>query len=237
MTANAAAAPAAAKLAERSPRAQLLHALNQPLTGLQCSIEVALACPRTNEQYVRGLHEGLELTERMRALVGAIREVTDMEEEDTFAADREEWRAADWRAMVRATLDDLEPVAEVKSVRVEFECDGATACASAATAARRIETAVFRLLESALGAAALGSALRVQVGSDGSQTNAAWMLARWQAGWPASEVWRAEIGLLVAQAGFEQAGATWARERSGDVETVTIRRSGDRIERTQSLSS
>jgi hypothetical protein len=238
VTANAAAAPAAVKLAGRSPLAQLLHALNQPLTGLQCSMEVALASLRTPEQYVRGLREGLELTERMRALVGAIREVTDMEEENRFAADREEGTAAEWSAMVRATLDDLEPVAEMKSVRVEFECDGATACASAAMAARRIETAVFHLLESALGAAALGSALRVQVGSDGAgQKNAAWMLARWQAGWPASKVWRAEIGLLVAQAGFERAGATWARERTGEMETVTVRRSGGGIERPQSFSS
>src|SRR5271155_2287298 len=60
------------KTARRSPLGQLLHALNQPLTGLQCSMEVALAAPRTPEQYARGLREGLELTERMRTLVEAI---------------------------------------------------------------------------------------------------------------------------------------------------------------------
>ena len=38
---------APAKTGKRSPLGQLLHALNQPLTGLQCSMEVALAVPRT----------------------------------------------------------------------------------------------------------------------------------------------------------------------------------------------
>jgi len=68
------------KTANRSPLAQLLHALNQPLTGLQCSMEVALGRPRTNEEYVQGLRQGLELTGRMRALVQAIREVAEVEE-------------------------------------------------------------------------------------------------------------------------------------------------------------
>ena len=67
------------KMDARGPLAQLLHALNQPLTGLQCSMEVALASPRTVEQYAQGLREGLELTERMRALVEAIREVADVD--------------------------------------------------------------------------------------------------------------------------------------------------------------
>jgi hypothetical protein len=55
----------------------LLHALNQPLTGLQCSMEVALASPRPIEYHVPRLREGLDLTERMRSLVDAIREVAD----------------------------------------------------------------------------------------------------------------------------------------------------------------
>src|SRR5258708_36391313 len=59
----------------RSPMEQLLHGLNQPLTGLQCSMEVALASPRSVEYYVQGLRDGLALTERMRTLVEAMREV------------------------------------------------------------------------------------------------------------------------------------------------------------------
>jgi hypothetical protein len=60
-----------------SPLTHLLHALNQPLTGLQCSLELAVAGPRRTEQYIRTLREGLELSARMRLLVEAIRELTD----------------------------------------------------------------------------------------------------------------------------------------------------------------
>ncbi len=63
----------------RSPLERLLHGLNQPLTGLQCSMEVALASPRSVEYYVERLRDGLALTERMRALVEAMREVVDVE--------------------------------------------------------------------------------------------------------------------------------------------------------------
>ena len=65
----------------RSLLAHLIHALNQPLTGLQCSMEVALASPRQTEQYLNTLREGLTLTSRMRILVESIREVADQESE------------------------------------------------------------------------------------------------------------------------------------------------------------
>jgi signal transduction histidine kinase len=67
----------------RNLLAHLLHALNQPLTGLQCSLELAAASPQRREEYVRTLREGLELTGRMRILVEAIRELADTQPSDT----------------------------------------------------------------------------------------------------------------------------------------------------------
>ena len=103
----------------RRPLEQLLHGLNQPLTGLQCSMEVALAGVRTPEQYVRGLREGLELTERMRALVEAIREVVEAgaEQEDK----KEKRETIGLPALVQEAVDGLAPVAEEKSVRMTLE--------------------------------------------------------------------------------------------------------------------
>src|ERR1700733_14305167 len=144
---------ARAKVTGRPPLEQLLHALNQPLTGLQCSMEVALAAPRTLEQYVRGLQDGLELPDRMRALGGGIREVTDMEDKKNAVRNHEEWSIADVNTVLRTALDDLAPVAEVKGVRVEFERNGVGTCeGTSAMVARRgvFETAAFRLFESAL---------------------------------------------------------------------------------------
>lgn len=189
-----------------------------------------MAAPRTGEQYVRGLRDGLELTDRMRALVGAIREVTDMKQKTNAVRNHEEWSIADLTSVLQTTIDDLAPVAEVKSVRVEFERHGAGTCEAAPAVAQQrriLETAAFRLFESALGSAATDSTLSIETGGDGgSQKMADWLRTSWHAGSPPSVAWRAEIGLLVSQASFEQLGAAWERQCSGEMETVTIRLRG-----------
>jgi hypothetical protein len=68
-----------AALNGRTPLAHLLHALNQPLTGLQCSLELALVELRSPEEYARTVREALHLTGRMRVLVEALREIADSE--------------------------------------------------------------------------------------------------------------------------------------------------------------
>jgi len=211
-SARDAAAPAGT--GGRSVLEQLLHALNQPLTGLQCSMEVALASPRAPEQYVRGLHEGLELTQRMRALVEAIREVADVEEEK-----KEELQSIDLKALLGEVVDDLGPVAEAKGVRITLECS-ASASLGVAAGGRRFSTLVFRLVESALSLAGRGSALRVEAGGAPAGV---WICIRWHTARPRAGFSRPELGLLVAQAGLERAGAEWIGKRTGNLETVTVR--------------
>jgi hypothetical protein len=209
------------KLADRSPLAYLLHALNQPLTGLQCAMEVALGRPRTPEQYVQGLREGLGLTERMRSLVEAIREVMDLEEDKSKAEERETFEL---RVLLREVLDDLEPVAEVKAVRMLIE--GAEHFPMVLKASRRrMAGTVFRTLESALSLAAQGSEVLVETSGASSE---GWIRVGWLAAGARAEFSRPELGLVVAQAGWEQASAEWERERMEDREAVTIRLSGAR---------
>jgi signal transduction histidine kinase len=198
----------------RGPMAQLLHALNQPLTGLQCSMEVALARPCTPEQYVQGLRQGLELTDRMRALVEAIREVSDVEEEKT-----QEPETAELKTVLREILADLAPVAEVQKVHIMLD-DFAASSLAVKAGRRRLATVVFRLLESALSLAAQGSTLRIETGVTSA---GGWIRIRWHAGPPTPEFSRPELGLLVAQAGWELAGAEWERQRTENLETVTVR--------------
>jgi len=193
---------------------QLLHALNQPLTGLQCSMEVALASPRTPEQYVRGLHEGLALTERMRALVEAIREVADAETDK-----KEKLETIELRTLLGEVVDDLAPVAEVKSVRIRLDRP-ATGSQAGVAGGRRLSTSVFRLLESALSLANPGSEVRIE---SGGTPVGEWVRIRWHAERPRSGFSRPELGLLVVEAGFERAGAEWIGERAGNLETVTVR--------------
>lgn len=201
-------------------------------------MEVALASPRTLEQYVHGLREGLLLTERMRALVEAIREVADVEAEKKL-----ERETTELKSLLRETVADLEPVAEMKSVRLALE-DSSASSSSSSLVVRveraRLAALMFRFLDSALSLAAWGTALRIDMGSapdrvrpdqvrsdqlrsDQVRSEQVWIRIRWHAGRPPSAFSRPELGLLVAQAGLERSGAEWQRERTEDLETVTIR--------------
>jgi C4-dicarboxylate-specific signal transduction histidine kinase len=198
----------------RSPLAKLLHALNQPLTGLQCSMEVALATPRRREQYEEGLRQGLELTGRMRALVEAIREVAKVEEEGPPLAE-----TIELKNILRGIVEDLGPVAEAKGVRIEFHGGVSSSLPTTIRAGRQEMTAaVFRLLESAITLADGQSALRIE--AKGTAENG-WVRLRWH-GPALPESCPPELGLLVAQAAWERAGARWRRERSENLETITI---------------
>src|SRR5262249_28293644 len=103
---------------DRTPLAHLLHALNQPLTGLQCSLELATAGARRPEQYLQTIHEGLELTLRMRILVTALRELADLEQQE--AHESEALLLVD---LLRQTTSDLLPVAETRGIHVQIAGD------------------------------------------------------------------------------------------------------------------
>ncbi len=232
MSAGAAAKPNVADKAEsrgvhgragRSPLAQLLHALNQPLTGLQCSLEVTLARSRTAEQYVQSLRDGLLLTERMRALVEAIREVAEVQEEQA-GGDASEAQTGDWQSWLAGAVEDLKPVAEMKNVQLLAEIPAAAV--ALATAHRSpLREGIFRTLDSTLAMAEIGSVLRVEAGGgpEPKWFRIAWKISQAQVRLPMS---RPELGLLVAQARLERMGAVWEREATEDGEKLTVRMSG-----------
>ncbi len=205
------------KTAGRGPLEQLLHALNQPLTGLQCSMEVALAGPRTREQYVQGLREGLALTERMRTLVEALREVAEIE---PAPAGRPE--TTDLEDLLREAVEDLTPVAEEKEVRISLKISSPPPLV-ARMARPPLATAIFRLADSALSLSARGAALRMEAGSAPDEV---WLRMQWQRegeGHRQPSVFsRPELGLFIVQARLERAGATWERDSREGCETLRI---------------
>lgn len=222
------------KVEIRSPLERLLHALNQPLTGLQCAMEVALASPRSGEQYVQGLREGLQLTERMRALVETIREVVDGEERKARDQDQDQdqgLETIDLKGLLREVLEDLKPVAEAMGVRLTLDCSAASSLGLAAER-ERLGGVAFRCMESILSLADAGSALQIDAGDAGPEKiprekmRGGWIRLRWQARSPGPEFSRAELGMLVAQAGWERTGAKWERGRTENLETVTVRLPG-----------
>jgi signal transduction histidine kinase len=198
---------------ERILLAQLLHALNQPLTGLQCSLELAVAGPRRPEQYVQVLTESLELTQRMRLLVEAIRELTDERghrgECETFRLD----------TLLHETAEDLLPVAGMRGVRLIVEDDPPpTVYAERAQLAQLL----FRVLDSALTLASENGELRLAARRERelAVVDISWSEAAPPEHSPFS---KAELGLLVARAGFENAGAQCSVTRSGNRQGCQIR--------------
>ena len=199
----------------RSPLAHLLHALNQPLTGLQCSLELAVAGPRPTEQYIRALREGLELTHRMRILVEAIRELAD----DPPSASKPTEPLLRLDALLRDTVDDLLPVATAKGVQLLLRCSAALPVRADRQCLAKL---IFRFLESALSLTEEGSDLRVDATLEQQH---ACLVVSWNQG-PLPEYSpfsRQELGLLIAQSGWEQAGAEWSYIELDMRRTYTIR--------------
>jgi hypothetical protein len=224
------------------PLEQLLHALNQPLTGLQCALEVALAAERPVEHYVGVLREGLKLTERMYVLVGALREVAEIadspqslageiEQEQEAEAEQkesEERKGIELAGLLAEIVEDLRPVAEAKRVRIRTHWalparlgvtwKGKKSC---------LTGLLFRTLESTLGLAEGGSemeiATRIHSAGGGVAVHVHWLGRRaWEEA-AGGEYSRPELGLLVARAGLEKGGVRWERSRQEGLDRLKLR--------------
>ena len=199
----------------RSPMAYLLHALNQPLTGLQCSLELSLVGPRTPEQYIGAMRDGLELTARMRILVEAIRELVDAEQNGLT-----ETEVVSLHDLLEQTTNELQPIAEAKNASIRLHSDTPL---SVRAERNRLAAVVFRFMDAALSSTAWGSTLRLTAASDRGHVC---ISASWLDGTESPEhspLSKQELGLLIAQAGWKRAGAEWVSERSGNTQTIKIR--------------
>lgn len=201
-----------------NPLPVLLHELNQPLTGLQCSLELATVGSRTPEQYVTAIHQGLDLVARMRMLVEAVREVSDIEQQ---VSSQSEAIALD--CLVRNTVDDLQPVAESRQIVIAVEGNSfPQLCA----AQRDVAATLFRLIDSALSLATANSILRIHLHPSTQQAAVAisWMDGKLTEN---TETMRLQLsppdlGLLVARARWERAGGQWNTEIAPANHSVTL---------------
>jgi len=200
-------APALAQpnLNGRSPLAHLLHALNQPLTGLQCSMELAVAGPRPKDQYVRTLREGLDLVARIRLLVEALREVAELQ-----ACSLGESSVTQFDHALQDVLHELQPVAEARNIGL----NAAIAAGLEVRADVHITALIFRFLDSILSLACGASDLQVTAAPE---RNSACLTVSWICDAPPehSPFSRPELGLLIAQAGWEQIDAKCMQSQNG----------------------
>jgi signal transduction histidine kinase len=126
----------------RGPLAHLLHALNQPLTGLQCGLELSLVGPQTAERYGTVVREALQLTARMRVLVEAIRELGGAEQDELNKTE-----VVSLSSLLEQITEELLPVAEAKAATIVFRCESPLMVRASQP---RMASVVFRFLESAL---------------------------------------------------------------------------------------
>lgn len=186
--------------------ARLLHALNQPLTGLQCSLELALATPREPVQYASAIREALDLTERMRELVDATREVIEIRASAIGAN-----QLVDFGDLLAEVIDELRPVAESRKVRIAVECVSASPVACERGFLLGL---LFRFVESTLSLTRQEGQLRIACKEHSGHTRLA---VDWDEGLRNQklEFSHSELGLLLAQTGCEQIGGRWERGSRG----------------------
>jgi hypothetical protein len=189
-----------------NPLPVLLHELNQPLTGLQCSLELAALGSRTSAEYINALHQGLDLVARMRMLVEAVREVADLAQD---VSAQPEAIALDF--LVRGTVDDLRPVAESRGLHIDV--DG-NSFPHSCLARRKLAPTVFRVIDSVLSLAASDSIVRVHLRTLNQQAAViiSWMDGKMMAENTETARLRLsppDLGLLVARACWERAGGQW----------------------------
>lgn len=183
--------------------AHLLHALNQPLTGLQCSLELAGSVPRSSEQYVHTLREGLALTARMRVLVEALRELVHSSESVDAISDFH------LEAALADCVDQLRPVAAARGV--SFQVASRDALPMQADR-NRVASVLLRTIGAAVSLCQEGSDLKVEAAAKGDSAAVTFL---WTPG-PVPEFSpfsRPELGLVIAQAAWESSGGHWSELR------------------------
>jgi hypothetical protein len=203
----------------RSPLQHMLHALKQPLTGLHCSLELALVGQRTPEQYLRTLREGLELAGRMSILVAAIGELVESEEE--HRQNPAHHVVVELHQLLRETVDELQPVAEAQQVHILLDGQGPLPVLGSRP---QLAGAVFRFLDSALSLTGPGNELRLQACPESGQAR---LEVCWEAGAAARDFSlfsRPQLGLLLAEAAWKRIGGKWSSlqwpEKSGRIRSV-----------------
>lgn len=208
------------KVEQESLLPELLHALNQPLTSLRCSLEVTLLQPRDSDEYRRRLRESLKLTEDITVLASGIRELIEVEQPIAQP------RAVCFDKVLQFSVRELMPLAESEGVSMGTLC---TPSLIALGDEQQFSTAVIYLLSFLLNRSSKGEELNIQAKRDGEEIALAFELNKRNTQGSGSKVSakpgaaRAYLRLLVARRIFEVAGATVQVELDSKVVSIQIR--------------
>lgn len=204
----------------------LFHALNQPLTTLRCSLELALHQPvRSAEQYREALNHALEHAEQVTRLVSGIRELVEIDDRGA------ESEVLELDSYLQQTVMDLLPVAEAGRVRMSLR--RSSSC-YVLFEGQRLRRALFHFLEYALGSCNSGSVVNIEADEQDGEAvialraslNTALTAVQPLDGrdreFEKRELAR-RLGLAIARAIFEGAGGRFQAETSTETLFLEIR--------------
>lgn len=204
--------------------ADLFHALNQPLTTMRCSLELALHQPRSLEQYREEVRGALERAEQVIRLVAGIRQLVEAEDPG------DDRRVPILESALREVVADLAPLAELLQVRLLVRCDSP---GQVRFEAHRLRQALFLLLEFALSSSPCGAAVEIHLAESAQECvltvttipigiAAEETAAEDEPEWKAKEL-EQRLGLATARRMFETAGGHFGAEENGEPRRLEIR--------------
>ncbi len=102
-------------VAYRRAVSEVFHALSQPITALQCSLELTIRRARTAEEMQAGLRESLESSQRLIAVLGWLRKFAEASEPRGCTTIKLQEILQSWQK-------EMLPVADSLGKRVDVEC-------------------------------------------------------------------------------------------------------------------
>jgi hypothetical protein len=121
-------------------------------------------------------------------------------------------------AVLGNTVEELRPVAATRNVQMQLDCTAIVA----ARGGGHMRELLFRLLDSVVSLAREASDVQICARrAEGEST----LVVRWIAGSPPaySPFSAPELGLLIVQASWEQAGGNWNHIKEEGMQTITLR--------------
>lgn len=127
---------------------EIFHALNQPLTSLQCLLELSLLRPRAAREYRLALLRAQQQAEEIARLASGLRELLQA------SGPGNKPRRLSFTCLLHEVAEELQPVAE--SLQIELSLRGNNR-AAVCVEPRRMRQALFSLLDLALSRTCCGT--------------------------------------------------------------------------------
>jgi hypothetical protein len=124
--------------------------------------------------------------------------------------------------LVREAVEELRPVAAAREIQMAERSSSRPQFSDVAVSLRAgaagLAPTLFRLFDAVVSLAMAGSELGIEMAAGERAT----LRIEWRQGRNEEEYSRPELGLMVARAALERAGAEWERARMGGGERLTV---------------